>query len=41
MAHFYIHRPHGQARALARAQRRLIADGYDPFHWAAFVFAGR
>ena len=40
METFYDHRPEGHAAALAVAQRALIQQGRDPYHWAGFVVGG-
>ena len=40
MEEFYRQRNQGPAAALAAAQRALIKDGHDPYHWAGFIVAG-
>jgi len=40
MEEFYRQRAQGHAAALAVAQRTLIQQGHDPYHWAGFVVAG-
>ena len=40
MTTFYRGRQEGTAKALVTAQRALIAKGYGPYHWAAFVLSG-
>jgi CHAT domain-containing protein len=40
MTAFHRRRTNGTAKALATAQRELIARGYGPYHWAGFLLSG-